>query len=75
MVYHSRRSLSCARIWGNIVWATEHLKRWVAFDAIALAEISLLCAINLSKLDVLLLQCGCGFFVFRGKCFAVATVE
>jgi hypothetical protein len=74
-VYDLRRSLSCTSIWGNIIRATEHLESWVALNAITLAEVGLLCTVNLGKLDILLLQCSRRFFVFWCECFAVTTIQ
>jgi hypothetical protein len=68
-----RRSLSCTRVWGNVVSTTEDLESWVTLDAITLAEVSLFCAIDLGEFDILLLQCGGSLLVLWSKCFAVST--
>lgn len=45
----------------------------VSLNTVGLAEICLVDAIDLSQLDVLLLQSGSGLLVMRGKCLAVTT--
>lgn len=50
-----RSSFPLARVWGDVVQPTEDLERRVALDAILLAQILLLGAVDLGELDVLLL--------------------
>lgn len=57
----------------GVLQATEDLEGRVALDAICLAEVGLLCAVDLDELDVLLLQGGSGLLVFWGKGLAVAA--
>lgn len=70
-----RRSLSRTGVWAAVVCTAEDLESWVTLNAMRLAKSGLLCAINLCKLDVLLLQCGGSLFVLWGKGFAVSTVS
>lgn len=68
-----RIGLALALVGGNVIQATEDLEGWVALNAKRLAEVGLLCAVNLGELDVLLLQCGGGLLVLGGEGLAVTT--
>ena len=52
---HIRSSLPLAFVRGDVFGAAEDLEGWVALDAVGLAKISLLCAVDLYQLDILLL--------------------
>ena len=69
----SRRGLSRTRVWAAVVCTAEDLEGWVTFNAMRLAKGSLFCAVNLGKLDILLLQCCRSLFVLWGKGLAVST--
>lgn len=47
--------LSCARVWRDVLLAAEDLERWVSLDAVLLAEILLLGAVDLGQCNALLL--------------------
>ena len=68
-----RNSLALALVGRDVVQATEDLEGRVALNAILLAEISLLSAVDLGELDVLLLQRRRSLLVFRGKSLAVTA--
>ena len=62
-----------ALVGGDVLWAAEDLEGRVSLNTVLLAELRLLCAVDLDELDVLLLQ-GCGgLFVFWGEGLAVAA--
>lgn len=68
-----RSSLSLASVGADVLRTTENLERGVSLDTIFLAEVRLLSAVNLGKLDVLLLEGGSSFLVLGGEGLAVAT--
>lgn len=73
---HVRRdasSLALALVRGNVVKAAEDLEGGVALNTVLLAEVLLLCAVDLHQLDVLLLEGGGGLLVLGGEGLAVAT--
>lgn len=68
-----RIGLALALVGGDVIQAAEDLEGGVALHAEGLAEIGLLCAVNLGELDVLLLQCSGSLLVLGGKGLAVAA--
>jgi hypothetical protein len=66
-------SLALARVGSDIVKATEDLEGGVTLDALVFAEVGLLSAVNLGKLDVLLLESCGGLLVLGGEGLAVAA--
>jgi hypothetical protein len=68
-----RIGLALALVGDNVLGSTEDLESWVALNAILLAKVLLLCAVDLGELNVLLLQGGGSLLVLGGKCLAVAT--
>lgn len=70
---YSRSSFPLARVRSDALQTTEDLERWVTLNAICLAEFTLLCAVDLSQLDRLLLQRSSGLFVLRREGLAVTT--
>lgn len=60
---HVRIGFPLALVRADVVGATEDLEGRVAFNAVGLAELRLLCAVDLGKLDVLLLQGGGGLLI------------
>lgn len=68
-----RRSLALASVGSNVVEATEDLEGGVALNTVLLAEVGLLSAVDLGKLDVLLLQRGGSLLVLGGEGLAVAA--
>lgn len=68
-----RRCLALALVGGDVLQTTEDLEGRVTLNTVLLAELRLLCAVNLDELDVLLLQGRGGLFVFWGEGLAVAA--
>ena len=66
-------SLAGTSVGRDDVKATEDLEGGVALNAVVLAEISLINAVDLGKLDVLLLESGGSLLVLGGESLAVAT--
>lgn len=69
-----RICLALAGVGRDVILAAEHLEGRVSLNAICLAELSLLCAVDLDKSNVLLLQGGGGLLVLGGESLAVAAV-
>lgn len=65
--------LAWALVGGDIVRAAEDLESGVALDAILLAEILLLGAVDFGEGDLLVFERRGGFFVLGGEGFAVAA--
>lgn len=72
-VRDQRVGLALTAVGRDVVEATEDLQGGVALNAVLLAEIRLLCAINLDELDVLLLQCGGSGLVLGSERLAVTA--
>ena len=68
-----RVGLTLTAIWRDAVEAAEDLEGGVTLNTVLLAEILLLCAVDLDELDVLLLQCRGSGLVLGGKGLAVAA--
>jgi hypothetical protein len=51
-----RCGLALALVRRDVICAAEDLESWVALNAILLAKLGLLCAVDLDEPDVLLLQ-------------------
>lgn len=68
-----RAGLALALVWGVVVKTTEDLEGGVALNTIFLAEVGLLSAVHLHKLDVLLLEGSGSFLVLGGEGFAVTA--
>lgn len=66
-------SLALALVGGDDVEATEDFEGRVTLNAVLLAQLGLLSAIDLSELDVLLLEGGSSLLVLGGKGLAVAA--
>lgn len=68
-----RSRLALALVGGDVFKATEDLQGGVSLNAILLAQLRLLCAVNFDELNVLLLQGRGGLLVFWGEGLAVAA--
>jgi hypothetical protein len=68
-----RSSLALASVGGDGLEAAEDLEGRVTLNAILLAEVGLLSAVNLGELDVLLLEGGGSLLVLGGEGLAVAA--
>lgn len=68
-----RSRLPGARVGSDVVEATEHLECWVTFDAVLLAEIGLLGAVDFDERNVLFLQSGGSLLVLWSQSLAVAA--
>ncbi len=66
-------SLTLASVWGDVVKTTEDLEGRVTLDAVILAEIGLLSAVDLGEPDVLLLESGSSLLVLGGEGLAVTA--
>lgn len=65
--------LALSTVGRDILGAAEDFEGGVALNAVLLAQILLLCAVDLDEGDVLLLKCGSRRLVLGSKCFAVAA--
>ena len=63
---HIRLGFPRDAIGSDVVGATEDLEGGVALNAILLAQLGLLCAVDLDERDVLLLEC-CGRLLVLGR--------
>lgn len=70
---NSRSSLALALVGSDVVKAAEDLESRVALNAMLLAEVGLLCAVDLGDLDVLLLERGGSLLILGGESLAVAA--
>ena len=68
-----RSSFPLALVGADVVETTEDLEGGVALNTVGLAEIGLLCAVDLDELDALLLQCSGSLLVLGGERLAVTT--
>lgn len=67
------RSLALTAVGSDVVKATEDLEGGVTLNAVGLAEVSLLSAVDLGEADVLLLEGGGSLLVLGGEGLAVAA--
>lgn len=70
---YSRRRLPSPLIRLRILQATEDLDGRISFNAILLAQIRLLCTIDLGQRNALLLELGCRLLVLGRQSLAVAA--
>lgn len=68
-----RSSFTLTSIRAGVLKATEDLESGVTLNAIRLAKLGLLCAVDLGKLDVLLNQSSGSLLVLGGEGLAVTT--
>lgn len=68
-----RACLALALVGGVVVKATEDLQGGVTLNTEGLAQICLFSAVDLDKLDVLLLESGGSLLVLRSESLAVTT--
>jgi hypothetical protein len=62
-----------ARVWLDVVKASEDLDCWVSLNAIVFTKFCLFCAVDLYKRNVLLFQSCSGFLIFGRESLAVAA--
>lgn len=67
------RSLALTTVGSDVVKTTEDLEGGVTLNAVGLAEVSLLSAVDLGEADVLLLEGGGSLLVLGGEGLAVAA--
>jgi hypothetical protein len=68
-----RSSLALASVGANVLRATENLEGRVTLHTVLAAKVSLFCAVDLGKLDILLLKRGGSFLVLGGEGLAVTA--
>lgn len=66
-------SLALAGVGSDVLEATEDLEGGVTLNAVVLAEVGLLSAVDLGESDVLLLEGSSSLLVLGGECLAVAA--